>query len=396
MIKVTVIVPVYNVEGYIRKCLDSLVCQTIKEIEIICINDCSTDKSLLILEEYKKNNSNFYVYNNSFNRGLSYTRNYGISLAKGEYILFVDSDDWLIEADSIETLYSIAKNDNLDLLRYRLNTDNYSYCSDEIKRGKQCFFDLVKNESFGWESVRNFVKNDFLKTNDITFDEKIYGCEDIIFSIKCIYLSNMCKEINNTLYFYNQRDDSITHKGIDSKNIVGNLRAMKEMYLLMSGEEDFSMKCIFLNVLNRIYEICDYGLWNLKNSLDFSLFENEDLELYETLFKNGRLIVKDNIFKNWNEILNSHKVYLYGAGKAAEELLSDFGSRVTISGIMVSEKEKGLEFWNGIKVFGVGEKFLSKTGLVIIAIKGTKTHYDIIRLLKKNGFQNYLIAGKSD
>ena len=100
VIRVSVIVPVYNVDKYLRKCLDSLVNQTLKEIEIIVINDGSTDESEKILQEYKKKDKRIIVIKQK-NKGLSATRNVGIKNAKGKYVTFIDSDDW-IEKDTFK------------------------------------------------------------------------------------------------------------------------------------------------------------------------------------------------------------------------------------------------------------------------------------------------------
>ena len=94
MIKVSVIVPVYNVEPYLEKCLDSLVNQTLKNIEIICINDGSPDNSQKIIDKYKNRYSNIVSIEDT-NHGQGYARNKGINLAKGKYIMFLDSDDTL-------------------------------------------------------------------------------------------------------------------------------------------------------------------------------------------------------------------------------------------------------------------------------------------------------------
>ena len=112
-ISLSIIVPVYNVENYLIRCLDSLVNQTLKEIEIICINDGSKDNSLNILEEYAKKDSRIIILNQE-NAGLSAARNAGMEIAKGEYIGFVDSDDW-VDLDFFEKLYIAAKNNDCDI-----------------------------------------------------------------------------------------------------------------------------------------------------------------------------------------------------------------------------------------------------------------------------------------
>lgn len=116
MKKVSVIVPVYNTEKYLRRCLNSLVNQTIEDIEIIVINDCSPDNSKEILKEYeKKYKDKIKVFHNKTNKGIGYNRNYGIKKATGEYIGFVDSDDYL-DIDNLEKMYNFAKNNDVDLV----------------------------------------------------------------------------------------------------------------------------------------------------------------------------------------------------------------------------------------------------------------------------------------
>ena len=115
MIKVSVIVPVYNTEKYLNRCLDSLVNQSLKEIEILVINDCSTDNSKNILDEYEKKYQNIKVFHNKTNKGIGYNRNLGIKKASGEFIGFIDSDDW-VEKNMFEKMYNKAKRDNLDLV----------------------------------------------------------------------------------------------------------------------------------------------------------------------------------------------------------------------------------------------------------------------------------------
>jgi capsular polysaccharide export protein len=112
--KVSLIIPVYNVEKYLRRCLDSAINQTLKDIEIICINDGSTDNSLFILKEYEKKDSRITLINQK-NSGLGASRNIGIDITKSNYIMFIDSDDW-IESDTLEAHYEIITNESVDVV----------------------------------------------------------------------------------------------------------------------------------------------------------------------------------------------------------------------------------------------------------------------------------------
>jgi len=113
--KVSVIIPVYNAEVFLSKCLNSVLAQTLKNIEIICIDDCSQDNSFQILSYFSENDNRIKCFKNENNLGQGLTRNRGLDLATGEYIAFVDSDDW-IELDMYEVLYNEAKAHNYDLV----------------------------------------------------------------------------------------------------------------------------------------------------------------------------------------------------------------------------------------------------------------------------------------
>ena len=106
-VKISVIVPVYNVEKYLRKCLDSITSQNLKEVEIIVVNDCSPDGSLKIIQEYIKKDKRITLVNKEKNEGLASARNSGLEIAKGEYILHIDSDDW-IEQDYFKDMYELS------------------------------------------------------------------------------------------------------------------------------------------------------------------------------------------------------------------------------------------------------------------------------------------------
>ena len=127
--KVSIIVPVYNVEKYLEKCLDSLVNQSLHDIEIICVNDGSKDDSLDILEKYAKKDSRIKIINKQ-NQGLSAARNDGLKVAAGEYVGYVDSDDW-VDLNFYEKLYESAKKYNAEIA-----SGNIIRCGNKIKKYK--------------------------------------------------------------------------------------------------------------------------------------------------------------------------------------------------------------------------------------------------------------------
>ena len=139
MPKVSVIIPVYKTEDYLRKCLDSVCNQTLKDIEIICINDCSPDGCLEILKEYASKDERIKIIDFKENKGAACARNAGIDAAQGEYLGFVDSDDF-IDLDFYEKLYIKAKETNAQIVKGVFNTiagkHSFKTSNEKIKSNK--------------------------------------------------------------------------------------------------------------------------------------------------------------------------------------------------------------------------------------------------------------------
>lgn len=216
----SVIVPVYNVERYLPSALDSLLYQTEKDIEIICVNDGSTDHSLSILESYAKLDERIIIINRE-NGGLSAARNSGLSAAAGEYIIFLDSDDHLAE-NACERLNDIIKKYQQpnavefgttpfpsspapgDWLISALNTPNKYY---ERVDEKVLLTTPHLKPVFCW---RYCWKNEFIKTNSLKFDEKMRYGEDAIFLFEALTKVRGLAVASDKLYFYRHvRDDSL-------------------------------------------------------------------------------------------------------------------------------------------------------------------------------------------
>ncbi len=202
--KVSVIVPVYNTQDYLRKCLDSLIQQDFEDYEIVVVNDGSPDESQNIIDEYKKNPIiKSYV---KVNGGLSDARNYGLDRAEGEYIAFVDSDDY-IKSDMLRKMYDKAKKDDLDVVvcdsinvypdgNEVLVHSNLHYSDDEVKNY------LI---AAPMACTRMFKREIF---DNIKFKVGIYY-EDLHLCPKVVNLTNKIGFVEEGLYYYYQRDDSI-------------------------------------------------------------------------------------------------------------------------------------------------------------------------------------------
>lgn len=179
MIKVSIIIPVYNVELYLRKALDSCINQTMKEIEIICVDDCSTDSSFEILKEYAQKDERFVLIQQDKNCGQGIARNIAVKKANGKYIMFLDPDDWF-ETDACEVMYNAAEKNNAKIVQ----SAHIEHMPDGTSKIEDCFYNYSKKNKI--EILPNtFV--DTMKLPNTTFRSfrncpwgKIYLLEHII------------------------------------------------------------------------------------------------------------------------------------------------------------------------------------------------------------------------
>ena len=232
-IKVSIIVPIYNVEEYLRECLDSLSRQTLKEIEVIMVNDGSTDSSEAIAQEYDEKYNNFYLINKE-NGGLGQARNYGIPYVKGEYVAFVDSDD-IVSEDAYEKMYNIAKKTSNDIVIgnvKRFNSKGIFASGLHKKVFKEYIEDAhitrnpeLINDTTSWNKI---YKTAFWKENDFKFPEGVLY-EDIPVTIPAHFKANGVSVLEDTVYFWRVRDGinkSITQNRTEIKNFLDRLYVM--------------------------------------------------------------------------------------------------------------------------------------------------------------------------
>lgn len=213
MKKISIIVPVYNTEKHLAKCLETLVNQTIDDIEILVINDGSTDNSDKIVKEFENKYPEKIKSFTKTNGGLSDARNYGIERATGEFIGFVDSDDY-VDTDMFKTMYDIAKQENLDFVECDFCFKYPNYEKDDI--GKQ-YKDFEDYFVYGRVMACNKIfKRNIIVENNILFPINL-NYEDIEFFYKFILHIKKSKKIDKVFYYYNQREDSIINTQ-NSKN----------------------------------------------------------------------------------------------------------------------------------------------------------------------------------
>lgn len=227
-VKVSVIIPVYNVEKYLDRCIQSILNQTLKEIEIILVDDGSSDNSSQICDEYSKKDNRIKVIHKK-NEGLGFARNSGMEIARGEYIAFVDSDDF-IEKNGFEYMYKISVENKVDMCMsgyYKYNSQNKTkekieiikkittYEGDEVKlcacRMIGSLPEELKDEYYGMSVWKNLYFLNFLRKNNLKFNsEREYVSEDAIFHLNCVPKMKKVIIIPESFYNYCDNTNSIT------------------------------------------------------------------------------------------------------------------------------------------------------------------------------------------
>lgn len=311
---VSVIVPIYNSEKYLEECLNSIINQTYKNLEIILINDGSLDKSMEICNLYKEKDNRVIVFD-QVNKGVSFTRNFGISISKGDYIIFVDSDDY-IELNMIEKMFSVITNEKVDVVR----------CANDIMKNKKRIINEKNPDNL---CNKKIMKNNFYNIYDSLFsisgkkincyspllmikkeicpkfDDKIGFMEDVLFYVELLKNSNSFYFINDELYHYRYNDIS-SSKNIDNveKNILDLILVSDK--LKENIDKNDSQKLFELIDINKFYiYISKIDLIIAKNiKIKKNIFELYHKNIEEKV--NYRML---NIIKKIEYMLLKNKLY---------------------------------------------------------------------------------------
>lgn len=266
MSKVSVIIPVYNTEKFLRKCLDSVCNQTLQDIEIICINDCSTDGASEILREYARKDNRIKLIELLENCGAAKARNIGIDIAEGEYLGFVDSDDF-IDLDFFKKLYNKVVETGANVVKAKivryfnenkvleLNWDD----NDKIKRHKSSFI-------YGFTSA--IYKLQIVKEKNIRFPEFLHNFEDPYFLIQYISFCNKIDLVDHTFYYYRNNKNSITNNIALVELKKSALAILKLINSLELDKEDYLI--IYNHFYSSFVRECEYGFITKKDLIVYS------------------------------------------------------------------------------------------------------------------------------
>ena len=423
-IKVSVIIPVYNVENYLEECLSSLAKQTLTEIEFICIDDGSIDNSANILEGFEKDDRFRIIHKK--NEGYGKTMNLGLQLARGEYIGIVESDDYVLP-EMFERLYMSVLKDDCDFVK-----SDYIAFSKVWSEKRHVYASCTYNKMFDnddnlsrfqysnmciWTGI---YKKEFLKNNNISFLETPGASfQDIGFMFKVFVSMKRGLFIEDAFLFY--RTDNADSSVKDSKKVYCVCEEIEECfrYLENEGKEQFypylvkmafliykwNVKRISINCVEAfVRKIAkEYQNWVSKGYYNPELFSVDERNEFETIVETEatshdkiwreRLTLQPSQVNFYHSVMldtikKYKEIYIYGKGKISAQFvhfLRNNGYDGNFSFIVTKKNE------NETGVYEVSETELDKNRMVFIAVKDNYSRIEIMENLFSLGFKNVIV-----
>ncbi len=409
MCKVSVIIPVYNVEKYLGACLDSVLAQTLREIEVICIDDASPDRCPEILDEYAKTDPRIQVIHLPENHQQGYGRNRGLERAKGKYVYFLDSDD-MITPTAMEELYELAERDQLNGIFFdsqvvyenaALERKHSGYSA--VRKGEyenrvysgQELLDLFF-EQHEWDCYvqREFWQRDYLSEKGIRFPEGTEH-EDEYFAFAAIVQAKRMRNISKQFFIRRYRENSVMTRPAHPKDFHGYFVNYCKMVDLVTRQDIHSHGAD--NNIAHMYEkmLQFFPLFSERED-PYAWFSTEEERRIYYLFqyarKNEQYCI-DKVEKLCEQLPASSRVWIYGAGilgKAAYKGLMYAG--YVINGFIVSSMKGNPHALFGHAVQSIEDVQMDKNSIVVIAV-AKNYRQEIIPMIKKRGWDYRIYKG---
>ncbi len=407
---VSVVIPVYNVEKYLSDCLESVLQQNFEGMEIFCVDDCSTDGSRDILDQYAARDKRIRIIRYEKNGGLSYARNQAMKQAKGQYIFFLDSDDMMAEG-ALQVLYERASSQWLDVLGfdtenvYEKNIDASLYSPfgihsgkyDGIDTGQRLFVQQMKQGDYFPMACAYFWRTEFLRKHDLWFHEGILH-EDNPFTFQAMMFAERMAVLPKTCYIYRRRADSITTHAISETRLTGFIagindviHAIAEFPIEMASQEWMraAMRYLSGQKMDARHHILQYHRMHPQR---MNFLQHPDWNLvYQRLLSGNYQFVRGILENSVLDRLEITKLILiYGAGKIGWEvlhLLEEYG--IHHYAVVVTRKTGNQEGFSGLAKELCEYQPLCEDAFVIVAT-GNRLHGEMEIEAKRQGFQHII------
>ena len=410
--KISVIIPIYNVEKYLRECLDTLTSQIMQDIEILCIDDCSTDSSNAIVAEYASKDARFSLIRLPENHGQAYARNQGVLRAKGKYIYFMDADDMLAGEISLFVMYKEAEAKNVDALLFDADiifetkelekTSRLYHLTmwekyPDIYEGRELFSKFIQNNDFHCAVWQQLWRKEFLTENNLLFHPDTSPHEDLLFSFKAMTLAKKIRHIPEKLYVYRCRENSSMTGNFSEKRFKAYLVCYKEATAFVkeySFSDDFA-KPFAVYLLNIKRELSNGYHTLFQNGTDAAEFTFDNAEYRFFLETWLREITPNSGYRmtltDYGRIKKFKHIIVYGAGKIGREileLLEHFG--IDNYTVAVTHKNAEKQFIYGKEIFQLSDlKEMASDGVVVLAV-GKIYQEEMKQNLLQLGFNEYI------
>ena len=405
-VKVSIVIPVYNVEEFLPACLDSVLAQTLKEIEVICVDDCSPDRCPEILDEYAKNDIRVKVIHLPENSQQAFARNRGMEIATGKYLYLLDSDD-MITQNAMEELYEYAEEFGLDGVFFDSQViyetealakkhafypaARHGAYEDRIYTGPELYNKFIRQQEWNCYIQRQFWNREYLVRNNIWFPER-QEHEDEVFSFTGILCAEQIKYLKKDYFIRRYRDDSVVTSPPAPKNFYGYFKCFQRMTEFVAQKESCSCKeekndiekngssgqnshgsggKVFseeerfsINVnIGRMYAkmVNYYEMLSEKNDLS-AWFKTAEEQMLFRLFEQTQK--SSDYYQNFTAGISGYlksrsKVYIYGAGINARAVYKGLCKEcLPVEGFFVTDPAKNPDI-----LFGRPVKKLRKAGL---------------------------------
>lgn len=409
MVKISVIIPIYNAEKYLIECLESVLKQTFREYEIICIDDGSNDGSKEIVTKYVDEYDFIKMICHEKNRGLSVARNTGLKNSIGKYVFFLDSDDMIIP-ETLEELYQCAEQNDLDNIYFnmkriyepemehmrdkqRLEYSDY----EDVYNGQEMFCHFAAEKKMKIEAWRQFYRKDFLIENEIYFYEGILH-EDNLFSFLCAMKAQRVMNINKEYYIYRQHSGTIMSTMSEYK--------MKSVYIILLEIFRYWNNSIFPDSVNHaisyyfeaLYSAFIYYKNLCQDYRNLEVGSYAEKELYKLIIgdhaqKNIASLSKEKIEK----LKETKYIIVFGAGRAAMDIIQTLQKEnISIYAVAVSNVEVSSKVICGLDVSEI-KSLLEYRSIATIVIGVTRKYCNEVKeQLLSMGFSHLMLIDECE
>ena len=384
---VSVIIPVYNTEDYLPECIDSVLCQTLGDIEVICIDDLSPDRCGAILDEYALEDPRVKVIHLDTNQGQGYGRNRCIEHAKGKYLYFLDSDD-TIASETLKELSELADKDALDAIFFDMSIKyeneelrkvhvppflmRQGEYRDDVVSGIELMNDFFRQNEWTCFPQRSFWRRDLIQRHEIRY---LQGCiqEDEFFVFAGILVAKRVRYVRKPYFTLRIRPNSVMSSPKSPKNLHGYLMNLYYMNEFIAKHRLYGCNAE-INVTNMYH--CAISLYEMMKDgydLDGIFVKEPDQTIYRYFMTYIRLEYGENGLYSVNpetlkEIQKYRSAYIYGTGPLGRMTCKTLKRHnVLVEGFLTDEPENSPSVLMGRSVWGINQKDIPDSAIVVVA-----------------------------